>query len=215
VRVFRRLKLQAMLPGSIKKRFGSLFVWLVTAYYFCAISMAPMCLVRSHPRCYCADRSECTSPNRSNHILGVRHADDPSLLRGDRICGGALDFQASTGPGSRSSNAFSHFRPAVTGDWHWARVPLRFHFVLARPFPIAQKTDAPTLPSLSAIGYRSSIQLRCDPQIYKEDRCLELRFASGGCIPLFRGLVSGSGRGSARRCGPNSARKARTRPARH
>jgi hypothetical protein len=71
----------------------------VTSYYFRATSIAPMCLVRPTARCYCADREVEVPPLRITEVdpeLGGVYEKSASVLRGVRLCGGPLDFQAAS-----------------------------------------------------------------------------------------------------------------------
>jgi hypothetical protein len=108
------------------------------SYYFRATLMAPMCLVRVIERCYCADRVQCwflpcgqvgLIPN-----VGGEYAIDASVLRGNWLCGGPLDFSAASGAGRRSRHTLSIAGTSVERLFRaWARTPLRLHFVTARP----------------------------------------------------------------------------------
>jgi len=63
-------------------------------YYFCATSMALLCLVHAEARWYCADRVWCIPPlrKRASRSGEVFYASDAPVLRGNWFCGGPLDF---------------------------------------------------------------------------------------------------------------------------
>lgn len=78
----------------------------VPAYYFRATSMARLCLVPLIMRCYRADSASSSSPRiTSRSRLGGVYANDASVLCGDRVCGGPLDFSQTTRAGSGPSHA--------------------------------------------------------------------------------------------------------------
>jgi len=77
--------------------------------------MALLCLARAQGRCYRADRSWCWFlPWRSavDRIGGI-YANDASVLCGDRLCGGPLDFQAASIGGRRPSETLPVTGPSV------------------------------------------------------------------------------------------------------
>jgi hypothetical protein len=97
--------------------------------------MARMCLVAVIRDCYCADSEVCSSPEGSKlgPSFGGDYASHASLLRGNWLCGGPLDFQAAAS--GRSGDSVSVSGPFVKRRFFraWARAPLRIHFVSARP----------------------------------------------------------------------------------
>jgi hypothetical protein len=119
--------------------------------------MAPMCLVRFSARCYLAD-SEVDPPLKDRRpvwIWEVIYEGDASLLCGNWLCGGTLDFQAAAS--SRSSDTVPISGTFVEQVLLGRASRCAYHFVSARPkfsfFPRLSK-----VPSSFPLFRRLSIQ---------------------------------------------------------
>ena len=104
--------------------------------------MAPMCLVPLQSCCYCADRDCSSSPEADRLDREVFYESHASVLCGDWLCGGTLDFPATAS--GRSSNPVPVSGPFVeicTRAWARAPVAHPFRQTRAHCFPPASNSQ--------------------------------------------------------------------------
>ena len=90
---------------------------------------------------------------RSRFRVGGIYANDASVLCGNWLCGGPLDFQAASSVRPRYTVPFAGF--AVERFFRaWACAPLRLHFVSARPLLSPPRSNYyQGLPASSCFSY--------------------------------------------------------------